>query len=666
MNGKLRVNPPVQAYRGEQPYVFLCWSHEDTPAVHEDLEFLASHGINVWYDEGISAGSNWRGEIAKRIEGATCVLYYVSRTALASDHCNREINFALDNRREVVPVYLEPVELTPDLKVGLARVHALHRSRDPHFRRHLLEALTPTSSSSDQPSEPFAQPAAHRSTRAPVAIALSALAVVVGAGLALWHWQAGSPPATPAPPPTLQTASIAVLPFANLSGDAQDEYFGDGVAEEILNALSRVEELRVAARTSAFSFKGKNVEVREIGKALGVANVLEGSVRRDGERMRINTELVDATSGFRVWSSSFDRDVHDVFAVQDEIASAVAKALQTKLSVNRAPGETTSNIEAYNALLKGRALTTYARDESSRAAIGYLKQAIALDPGYGAAYGELAIALALSTAYVPFAEVAPDWSAAFTRALEINPRDADALAAKANYVTLADWDWQTAGALYRRANDIGLSSKAAILYGTQFLEPLGKSDEMRAFYRGVLETDPFNVDILWDFGVWSTLVGRPEEALSCWNRLLEIEPGSLEAWTGKASAYAALRDAKAARAALEHVDVERLNPYMRHEYLHALWLLGERDEAAKRLAQFEAETSRGPGYRAAVAWSYVIVGERSKALDAFEAAYAAKELTVLTIRSSPLNAILRDEPRYAELLRKMHLDDESLRTAGFL
>jgi len=662
------VDAPVRAYRGDQPYVFLCWSHGDSPTVFRDLELLAAHGINVWYDEGISAGSNWRGEIAKRIDGAARILFYVSRTALASDHCNREINYALDNGRAVVPVYLEQIELTPDLKIGLARVHALFRGTDPHFERHLIEALQPASAG-HAASVARTAPAPRRSMRAPLTIALAAAATIgiAVASIVLWRQQVAPPPPAPQPPQATQpAASIAVLPFVNLSGDPQNEYFGDGVAEEILNALDRIEPLHVAARTSAFSFKGKDTSVKDIGGALGVANVLEGSVRRDGERVRINVELIDAATGFRVWSSSFDRDVHDIFAVQDEIAGAVAAALKTKLTAGHVPGSTTANIDAYNALLKGRALTTYARDEPSRAAIAYLKQAVALDPNYGQAYGELAIAYALGTAFMPFAEIAKDWSAAFTRALEINPRDANALVAKAYYVTLADWDWQAAGALYRAALDAGMPTHAGIVYGAFYLQLFGKSDEVRRFYKGTLDTDPFNIDILWDFANWLSLTDRSSDAMVYWNRYLEVAPGSAEGLTGQALVYALLGDARAARDTLARVDLAQLSPYMRHEYLYALWTLGDHDQAKQLLVSFEADASRGPGYRAALAWGYTIVGDREKALAAYEAACAASEISVLSIRWSPLNASLHDEPRYIALLKKMHLDDDSLRAAGLL
>jgi TolB-like protein len=655
-----QVAASVRAYRGDEPYTFVCWSHDDTTAVQQDLHLLANAGIRVWYDEGISAGRNWRSEIATRLEGATRILYYVSRASLASDHCNREINYALDNGCEVVPVYLEHVTLTPDLRVGLARVHALHRTEDPHYQRHLIEALAPSSATSDRE---LPAPKPRRSVRTRIAIALIALITVGGVSIALWRQQAApdhSRSATPAP-------SIAVLPFANLSGDPQDEYFGDGVAEEILNVLSRVDALRVAARTSAFSFKGKNVEIKEIGQSLGVANVLEGSVRRDRDRVRVNVELIDVASGFRVWGSSFDRKMQDIFAVQDEIAGAVASALQAKLSVDPIPGATTANVDAYNALLKGRALTTYAYSESNRAAIAYLKQATATDSEYGAAYGELALAYALDTVYTPFAELADDWSAAVTRALEINPRDPNALAAKAYYVTLSDWDWATAGALYRQALDVGISSKAALLYGTMYLGPLGKWEEMRSFYNGMLSKDPFNIDMLWDLGIYSTMEGAPKDGLACWNRILDIVPGSPEAWTGKAHAYGALGDLDAARAGLGEVDLERLNPYLRHDYIETLWALGERDEAARLVARFEAEASRGEQYRAALTFIHTSLGDTAKALDGYEAAYAASNLAVLAVLRSPYaNAKLRADPRYNALLKKLHLDDESLRASGLL
>lgn len=662
------MDGPFPAYRGDQPYVFVCYAHEDAKTVYAELAWLNDQGINIWYDEGISAGQIWRAEIARALDGSTQVLYYVSSAALASDHCNREINYALDKRFEVLPVYLEEVELTPDLDIGLARVQALHRSEDGSYRTHLMDALDRLLDTPLAPNDLSGSVAPGRRGAwvRPVAIALAVLA-----GVVFWMWPENRPTrqAEPVPAESLPVAvepvaaSIAVLPFANLSGDTENEYFSDGVAEEILNVLSEVDSLRVAARTSAFSFKGKNVEIQQIGEALNVAHVLEGSVRSGGDQVRIQVQLIDAATGFRMWSESFDRKLEDIFAVQDEIAIAVARAMRVELALSAAaPGTTTENLEAYNALLKGRPLLTYADEDTARTAIGYFKRAVELDPNYGAAYGSLALGYALVSIYAPVAEVGKDWEVAFTLALEINPDDVNALVAKAHYVTRTEWDWKQASELFTHAAALGIPASAATLYG-QHLWALGKLSELWAAYEDALSTDPYNVDILWDYALIATIQGDGARALPLWDRILAVQHFD-DAWVGKAYAYAVVGDAGAARVALERVDVGQMNPFMWQQYLLTLWLLDEEGIMQRHVSELKGRSELG--IRTALTWTYPTIGEIDLALEGLEAAYDASEFAAMHVKTVIINDPLRGLPRYEALLGKTNLDDASLREAGLL
>ena len=664
------MNRPFPAYRGDQPYVFVCYAHDDAKTVYGELAWLNEQGVNIWYDEGISAGQIWRAEIARALDGATQVLYYVSSAALVSDHCNREINYALDKGFEVLPVYLEEVALTPDLEIGLSRVQALHRSEDGSYRVHLMDALgrllnTPLVTD-DEPAAVVSEP--RGAWVRPVAVALAVLA-----GVVFWLWPE-SRPVAPTESVLEETASvavepvaasIAVLPFANLSRDPENEYFSDGVAEEILNVLSDVESLRVAARTSAFSFKGQSVEIKEIADALNVAHVLEGSVRRGGDQVRIQVQLIDAATGFRMWSESFDRSLEDIFAVQDEIAVAVANALSVELALETsAPGTTTENLEAYNALLRGRPLITYADEDTARTALRYFERAVELDPDYGAAYGAMALQYALLSTMGSLTEVQSDWQAAFTRALQINPDDVNALVAKAYYVTVTEWNWKRASELYARALKQGIPASASILYGTGYLWALGKLPELWAAHENALSTDPYNVDILWDYATYSTFDGEGERALGLWDRIIAVLPDYDEAWVGKAHAYAVIGDADAARMALDRVDVRQMNLFQWQPYLLTLWLLD--DKAAVRAYLEELERREEPEIRAALTWTYAHIGEVDRALDGFEAAYRARDFAAVLVKAQPVNRTLRGHPRYEALLEKMNLDDASLREAGLL
>ena len=252
------------------------------------------------------------------------------------------------------------------------------------------------------------------------------------------------------------TASIAVLPFANLSADRENEYFGDGLAEEIINALAQVEGLKVIARTSAFSFKGKNEDVRHIAQALGVTNVLEGSVRRAGDRIRVTAQLIAAADGTHLWSERYDRPMTDVFAMQDEIASAITDALKGKLGGERAsPRHYTPRLPAYESFLRGRAhLAQFTLDAWNRAK-GLFEQAIALDAAYADPHAELALGYFICGMHGmrPMREVAPFVRAEVDRALALNPSDPRPRFLSGAIALVHDYDWKAAEDAFRRVDE---------------------------------------------------------------------------------------------------------------------------------------------------------------------------------------------------------------------
>ncbi len=265
------------------------------------------------------------------------------------------------------------------------------------------------------------------------------------------------PVAAPAARPAAPEKSIAVLPFASMSTDPENEFFADGITEEILNALSQIAELRVAGRSSSFSFKGKSKDLRQIGDALTVRTVLEGSVRRAGNRVRITAQLVDVTDGFHLWSERYDREIADVFAVQDEIAAAIAAKLKTTLAAGaeaRAQ-RATENIEAYQAYLKGRALL-YRRGASTTLGMALMQKALELDPTYALAWAGLADANSLLGYY---GNIPPDVASAkareaVTQALRYGPDLAEAHTARGLQALLFDWDWAMAERSFRKALEL--------------------------------------------------------------------------------------------------------------------------------------------------------------------------------------------------------------------
>ena len=280
------------------------------------------------------------------------------------------------------------------------------------------------------------------------------------------------------------TVSIAVLPFANLSADRENEYFGDGLAEEIINALAQVDGLKVIARTSAFSFKGKNEDVRQIAQALGVTNVLEGSVRRAGDRIRVTAQLIAAADGTHLWSERYDRPMTDVFAMQDEIASAITDALKGRLGGARAsPRHYTPRLPAYEAYLRGRAhLAQFTPDAWNRAK-GLFEQAIALDAEFADPHAELALGYFICGMHGirPMREVAPFVRAEVERALDLNPSDPRPRFLSGAIALVHDYDW-TAAELHFAAsmNVADVSGHARWIYASLYLRGLGRFEETAA------------------------------------------------------------------------------------------------------------------------------------------------------------------------------------------
>ena len=278
-----------------------------------------------------------------------------------------------------------------------------------------------------------------------------------------------------APPPSARPAapekSIAVLPFASLSTDPENEFFADGITEEILNALSQIAELRVAGRTSSFSFKGKHQDLRQIGDALNVRTVLEGSVRRAGNRVRITAQLVDVADGYHLWSERYDREIADVFAVQDEIAAAIAARLRTTLAAGSAARaqRATGNIEAYEAYLKGRALL-YRRGAATRQGMALMHKALELDPTYALAWAGLADAYSLLGYYGNLhpEEARTKAHAAVVEALRHGPDLAEAHSARGLQALLFEWDWPMAERSFLKA----LELNPGYIQGGRVVSPL--------------------------------------------------------------------------------------------------------------------------------------------------------------------------------------------------
>jgi serine/threonine-protein kinase len=310
--------------------------------------------------------------------------------------------------------------------------------------------------------------------------------------------------------------SVAVLPFANLSGDRDFEYFADGIAEEIINALTHLPGLRVAARTSSFAFRGPAIELSEVGAKLKVAAVLEGSVRKAGNRLRISVQLVKVADGYHLWSEQYDREMTDVFAIQDEISKAIATRLQVALGGEEAPLVTpaTGNLDAYHLYLRGRYYLAQ-RSLALKKALECFHHAIVLDPNYALAYAGVADACTILAEYgfAPPNEVRPKARSAVEKALELAPDLAEVHCASGALSFICDWDWERASRDLRRAVELNPRNVVArqwLSYYLVFVE--GRFDEGVAQARRAVDLDPLAPLLVMQLGMTLMGAGRYEEA----------------------------------------------------------------------------------------------------------------------------------------------------------
>ena len=296
-------------------------------------------------------------------------------------------------------------------------------------------------------------------------------------------------------PATVEEKSIAVLPFADMSAAGDQGYFGDGVAEEILNALVKLPELRVAARTSAFSLRGQSIDV--VGEKLKVNHVLEGSIRKAGDRLRITAQLIKVADGFHLWSESYDRELSDVFVVQDEIAKAVVDALKIELGVDAGQLVTfgTTNREAYDWYLRGKDAVTAGTAAGYQQAVEYLGRAIAIDPQYADAHAYFAYAHIRQHPFRPYEELAPTIERAHRQALEVDPQHSGALCAKGYETIYSHWDWAEAGTLIRTALANSKFDEICAYIYAWYLIPLGRGSEAMTRLQKAEQSDPMNLEI---------------------------------------------------------------------------------------------------------------------------------------------------------------------------
>ena len=328
--------------------------------------------------------------------------------------------------------------------------------------------------------------------------------------------------------------SIAVLPFVNMSDDRDNEYFSDGLSEELLNLLAKIPQLHVAGRTSSFKFKGTNEDLRVIGEALNVRHVLEGSVRKSGSRLRITAQLIDTNNGYHLWSDTYDRDLTDIFAIQDEIAGHVVEELRAHLlgAEVAMTDQGTSNIEAYNEFLRGRYLLEHTSPENLASAVAAYEKAIALDPNFARAYAGLAIAQQqtfsgwASSSGGNFLENFAIMRETAEKAVELAPDNPESLIAHMAVSLISDWDLPEAFRISERAVALHPNNADVLGWHGNNLFFMNRTDEAIAMLEAAVEVDPLSLSSIRTLADAHMAAGRCDQAVATYQRALSLAPGT--------------------------------------------------------------------------------------------------------------------------------------------
>jgi TolB-like protein/Tfp pilus assembly protein PilF len=482
---------------------------------------------------------------------------------------------------------------------------------------------------------------------------LAALAIVVVAvvGAVIWRTRSG---------PTPPAASIAVLPFTDLSPARDNAYFSDGITEELINTLAQVEGVRVAARTSVFAYKDRRADVRDVGRALGVATVLEGSVRKAGGKIRITARLANATDGYQLWSESYDRELDDVFSIQEDISRSIVGTLRGRLT-NATPvriaEQTTQDAEAYDLYLKGRYAWHERTESGLHRAVKYFTDAVVRAPSYARAYVGLGDAYAVLGFYDYLAprESFPKAEAAARQALALDSTLAAPWATLGYVSVYHHWDWDASEQYFRRSIALDPSYSTAHQWYANLLTTRGRFQEAERAMRTAQERDPLSLVANAALGWTFYFAGDFARAIEQCDRTLELSRDFQLAHLWKGWALEQVGKPREAVASIEHaVRISAGSLLPRLSLAHAMAAAGDRESARVILASIEQKSPEDyvPSYE--VAKVHIALGDTGEALRWLERAYTERSHSMAFLRVDPQLQPLRDHPQFQRLVARVN------------
>jgi TolB-like protein/uncharacterized protein HemY len=640
------------------PRVFISYSSQDLGRAEKVCEALEAADLPCWMaPRDVKAGAQYADAIVRAINEARAVVLVLSASAVSSSHVAREVERAASKHKPIIPFRLDAAALSPELEYFLSNSQWVDVPKlgIPAALDKLKEALSHVSGSSSTVPTSSHRGSRKRTAKQLITVAAVVFAVVAAIALGFQFWSSSHRTGQIAAVAPITDKSIAVLPLTDMSEMKDQEYFADGMAEEVLDLLAKIPSIKVIARTSSFQFKGTSTDLRLVGSSLGAAYVVEGTVRKSGDQLRVTAQLIGTRDGSHVWSETYDERFGEVLTIQDRIAASIVRALQVTIGADDLPSRPMlKSPEAYDLYLRGR----HAMDRFDKAgfesAAGYFQQALELDPSSIRAAEWLAVAheFLAEWGFVPVRAGYERARVSVERALKLDPNSGLAHSILCTIEAVYDWNAPAALEECRRALALEPRNAQVLLYAGQMEDTVGHWDEAKHLLNAGVALDPLFAGFHVLLAIASDQTGHLAEAEARRRLTLKISP-SFE--RGHYELGTTLLAEGKIEAALEEMRQETEDGGRDAGIAMVYHAMGRKVESDAALTRLTKE--RAADMASWIAEVYAYRGERDKAFEWLNRAYQQKDVNLWLFKTSLAFNNLESDPRYKVFLKKMNLPE---------